>query len=326
MNGSGVEGDKSNEASGTTGDVAPAAPANLTGEAGDQQVSLDWEDNSEPDLAGYDVYRSDAPGGPYAKITSSPLTGSSYIDTTVVNQQTYFYVVSAIDAANNASLFSNEVAVTPTVSQLLQISTWKLDEGSGTIAADSAGDNDGTLINGPVWTTLGKIDGALEFDGSDDRVTVLSAPDLEISGPITLSAWVSADTLSRKGDRIISKSNGSGSNQCDYYLMATSSKIEFAFFDGSLIKTTYSVSLTPGQWHQIVGTYDGTTARLYLNGIEVASTVHTGNIRVSTRSLHLGSWGGADLNQTWDGRLDDLRIYAQALTAEEVLSLFNGDL
>ena len=49
------------------------------------------------------------------------------------------------------------------------VAHWKLDEPSGTIADDSAGPNDGTLLNGPTWAP-GILDGGLEFDGSDDRV------------------------------------------------------------------------------------------------------------------------------------------------------------
>ncbi|GAF94562.1 unnamed protein product, partial [marine sediment metagenome] len=55
-------------------DWAPAAPANLVATPGSEEVTLNWDDNTEPDLAGYNVYRSTDSGGsptPYAKINGS---------------------------------------------------------------------------------------------------------------------------------------------------------------------------------------------------------------------------------------------------------------
>src|SRR5690349_16688012 len=64
---------------------------------------------------------------------------------------------------------------------------WKLDDGTGTVAADSSGQgNNGTLVNGPTWTA-GKVGGALQFDGVNDVVDVPNSPSLNISGGITLA-------------------------------------------------------------------------------------------------------------------------------------------
>ena len=71
------------------------------------------------------------------------------------------------------------------------IAHWKLDEGSGAVAYDSAGTNDGTLINGPTWTT-GIIDGALDFDGVDDYVDVGNDSSLMTTGDLTIIAWIKA--------------------------------------------------------------------------------------------------------------------------------------
>ena len=58
----------SNEASATPVDLVPAAPTGLAATPGDTQVALNWNDNGESDLAGYNVYRSTTQGGPYTKI------------------------------------------------------------------------------------------------------------------------------------------------------------------------------------------------------------------------------------------------------------------
>jgi fibronectin type 3 domain-containing protein len=108
----GNESAGSEEAGATPIDVtAPAAPAGLSAIAGDGAVSLDWHDNGEPDLMSYSVYRSTA-GAPFV-LLSSGLADSAYADTAVVNDTTYAYVVTAIDAAGNESDDSKTAMVTP---------------------------------------------------------------------------------------------------------------------------------------------------------------------------------------------------------------------
>ena len=97
-----------------TDTTPPAAPTGLTATAGDAQASLDWANNSESDLAGYDVYRSTTSGGPYTKVNSAVVTTSAYTDTGLTNGTTYYYVVRAVDTANNESANSNQASATPT--------------------------------------------------------------------------------------------------------------------------------------------------------------------------------------------------------------------
>lgn len=99
------------QVSASPGDPPPAAPTGLAATAGNSQVSLDWADNGEPDLAGYKVKRATSSGGPYSTIASP--TTSSYSDSGLTNGTTYYYVVSAIDAGNNESPNSSQVSATP---------------------------------------------------------------------------------------------------------------------------------------------------------------------------------------------------------------------
>jgi hypothetical protein len=95
--------------------IAPAAPTGLTALAGNGSVSLSWSANTEPDLAGYNVYRSTTSGGPYVKANSVLVTGTSYSDAGLTNGTTYYYTVTAVDTSSNESSKSSEVSATPGV-------------------------------------------------------------------------------------------------------------------------------------------------------------------------------------------------------------------
>jgi hypothetical protein len=91
--------------------IPPATPTGLVAVAGDNSVSLDWDDNSESDLASYGVYRSEIAGGPYTHLQD--VAASDYVDNTASNGTTYYYVVTAIDTSSNESGISSEVSATP---------------------------------------------------------------------------------------------------------------------------------------------------------------------------------------------------------------------
>lgn len=88
--------------------IPPLAPTGLSAAAGDGTVWLNWNDNTEADLAGYNVYRSTTSGSGYAKINGSLVSSSAYEDSSAGNGTTYYYVVTAVDTLSNESDFSNE--------------------------------------------------------------------------------------------------------------------------------------------------------------------------------------------------------------------------
>ena len=99
-------------ANGAPDTTPPASPTGLGATAGDGSVSLDWADNTEPDLASYTVYRSTTSGSGYGVIASG-LAVSAYMDNTAANGTTYYYVVTATDTSSNESANSSEVSATP---------------------------------------------------------------------------------------------------------------------------------------------------------------------------------------------------------------------
>ena len=77
-------------------------------------MTLNWTASTSSNVTGYNVYRATRSGGPYTKLTSAPVAGTSYTDVTVQGGQTYYYVTTAVDSGNNESVYSNQVtAVVP---------------------------------------------------------------------------------------------------------------------------------------------------------------------------------------------------------------------
>src|SRR5205807_9316734 len=92
---------------GRTG-TSNAPPQNPRAGPTAHSATLNW-DASTSALVGYNVYRATQAGGPYTKLNSSPIEPTSYTDSTVQADQTYFYVVTAVDANGVESVFYNEV-------------------------------------------------------------------------------------------------------------------------------------------------------------------------------------------------------------------------
>jgi len=81
------------------------------------------------------------------------------------------------------------------------VGLWHFDEGTGTTAADSSGNNNnGTLVNGPTWTT-GKVGGALSFDGVDDYASLGTSGMPSGSQPFSISVWMKKDPALGSGHR-----------------------------------------------------------------------------------------------------------------------------
>jgi DNA-binding beta-propeller fold protein YncE len=77
-----------------------------------------------------------------------------------------------------------------------------------------------------------------------------------------------------------------------------------------------------GTTYHVVGTYDGTTQRLYINGAQSVSAALTGAITANTNALYIGSWNGS--SEFYRGTADEVAVYSTALTASQVLNHYNA--
>jgi hypothetical protein len=198
------------------------------------------------------------------------------------------------------------------------ISYWRFDEGSGAAAGDSVGGNDGTLINGPQWTT-GIVGEALSFDGVDNRVSISDDSSLRFTSAMTLEAWINTPLTAdmANGGRVFAKSDSSFSR--GYALCVDS--------DGSIIFNTRGIDwsivahsvVTANDWNHIVATYDGSAKKIYVNGVEEASEGTTGSISTSNDDLWIGSPHYSDTTaRMFNGLIDEAAVYNRALTPEKI--------
>jgi C1A family cysteine protease len=194
---------------------------------------------------------------------------------------------------------------------------WKLDDASGTIATDSSGNgHSGTLKGGPTWTT-GMRGGALMLDGKDDYVDCGDLQDLPSGrAPRTVCAWAKTDTIASGWRWIVSYGTG-GQGQAMFLGMNGNSLYGGGYSDDLQLNGFWS----PGIWQHVCLTYDGTTARLYANGQQVASSLKTWNLVLNRVCI------GRQVNDAaefWDGAVDDVRIYRRALPQSDVKAIMDG--
>ena len=317
VNGAGLEGPWSHEASASPINLPPAAPAGLVATAGNGQVTLDWSDNVEGDLAGYRAYRGTTPGGPYGLLTPSPLTASRFADDSVINDITYRYVVTAVDQAGFESPNSGEASATPRAGVPGLEGHWAFDEGAGTTAQDSSGRGlTGTLVNGPIWIT-GMMGGALSFDGVDDAVTTTFIRDL---AAWTVSVWVRSPAAPAATDP-------SGPVQREANFQVNWNHLDAAFRGAVGLRVAghwHAASFGPlsaNTWYHLAGTYDGETLRAYKNGVLVASNAApSGPPDADTHPLAFGR-NARRLTQCFRGSIDDVRLWSRALGPDEIAAL-----
>jgi hypothetical protein len=193
---------------------------------------------------------------------------------------------------------------------------WKFDETSGIIAHDSSGyGNDGTLYDDPQWRG-----GALEFDGDNGYVDCGSDESLNITGEVTVVAWIKLT-----GPALDRKIAGNQDNITGGYKFSVySDMLEFeirtadnmAVLNRSVIGGTI---LEQDVYYQVAGVYSsqGGYIRTYVNGLldrELSTTALLGS---STGTFKIGREPFSDL-YFWLGLMDDLRVYNGALTQDEI--------
>lgn len=191
----------------------------------------------------------------------------------------------------------------------------------GNEAYDRSGQNNHGTINGAV-RTIGKLGQALDFDGSNDIVTVIDDPSLSPAGAITISAWIYPHSISTVNWQMVVGRWADSDNS--YYLgIANDERLHLSLYTPEWDTATGNTTIVPYNWYHIVGTYDGANMVLYLNGANNGGKAQSGNINDSENNLTIGASTKSTSETYFDGIIDEVRIYNRALTAQEIQRLYN---
>lgn len=197
------------------------------------------------------------------------------------------------------------------------VSWWPMDENSGTVIHDQTGGNNGVNHNA-TWQP-GIHESALDFNGTNAWIEIPEKPNLDILEAITLSAWVKTREnrtmkIAQKGDW-----DGYGLGQSKWTGWTTS--ITMADMTNHQLYWEQGIPLL-NQWYFLVMTYDGATMKFYVNGQLKSSVPVTGLLRNNGRPFSIGSDAGEQ--KFCYGMIDEVRLYNNALTQEEIYDLYQN--
>ncbi len=203
------------------------------------------------------------------------------------------------------------------------IGHWAFDEGRGMIARDSSGrNNHGTIMGSAKWTR-GRIGGALEFDGTDDFVSIPNEGNFDITGSLTVTAWIRVNAFTRswqsivtKGDRAWRLQRANNTNSLGW-ACSDLSRHEVGDLYGNR-------AVNDGRWHHVAGVHDGTKTCLFVDGTLDASEETERTISVNDYPVLIGQ-NAQQTGRFFLGLIDDVRIYDRALSADELQALFERD-
>jgi gliding motility-associated-like protein len=212
------------------------------------------------------------------------------------------------------------------------IGLWHFEEENGITVNDSSGNNNtGTLINmNPLADRVdGKFGMGLQFDGDNDYIEAPDSSSLDtITSEITLIIWVKP-FITAKQAMIEKWLYGLGIFERSFvFYIGADGKINFELSaDGTNSNAIWLISentLANNIWSHVAVTSDGTTVKVYINGEQDPNTKNSPpGINPSNANLHIGGWWTEDQwNDPFNGIIDEVKIYNQALSSEEILADF----
>ncbi|MFA5500259.1 MAG: LamG domain-containing protein, partial [Candidatus Omnitrophota bacterium] len=162
----------------------------------------------------------------------------------------------------------------------------------------------------------------MAFDGTNDYVRVADNATLDNTAAITVSAWIKTSVKDNIYRRIVDKASSAGYILCmrgDYSGKAS------LYINGQYASTSSNVA--DGNWHLITGTYDGTTIRMYVDGVAQGTKAYTGTITANAYDLTIGLNQSTNPgNDAFNGSIDEVAIYDRALAQPEIQEMLTTKL
>ncbi|MCE0538792.1 signal peptidase I [Kineosporia rhizophila] len=215
------------------------------------------------------------------------------------------------------------------------VAYWPLDESSGPTAADVAGTTPMSFVGPPTLDLAGAVTGGVKRaiglnSNAQGAATVATGPaSLDIRGPISVMAWVKlpSNVTNQASGRVVSKLMYSGAGGVSYLLALDASTTHMRFlFDltaGTPSRPTAAIPAPADDaWHFYVGTWDGSTVRIFRDGVVggTSPTVTGPGQLVSTATKV--AVGAPSFSESFRGQVDEVAVWNRALTPAEIASLY----
>lgn len=207
---------------------------------------------------------------------------------------------------------------------------WKMDEASGTTTvSDASGNsNTGTSTGTSASTnvTSGKFGNSRSFNGTDQYISATSIQPTNV----TVAAWVNFGSSVTTNHAFIAAQSGEGaSNIGSYFLrkdtsVGESGTFSFFIYNGSGYEPRVTATTIPSAntWYHVVGTFDGSNLKIYVNGVLENTRSRATSISYGTGNFLIGAQGSLTSN-LFSGNIDETRIYNRALSSAEISALYN---
>lgn len=201
------------------------------------------------------------------------------------------------------------------------ISLWRLDETAGTVAANSVSwGTAGTLTNGPVWTDDAQRGRVLQFDGNDDYVSAGKIPALAAQEDFTWAFWARQTRATTENDFKVIVGNRYGGPADNSWVKFTPVQFEYRETAATHLNLGYS-GLAANEWVHHAVVKQGTTLSYYRNG-EIQGTRSIAFSLPGALPFYLG---GDARGERWQGQLDDVALFNEALTPAQLQTVQSGD-
>jgi hypothetical protein len=194
--------------------------------------------------------------------------------------------------------------------------------GSGTTWNDLSGlGNTGTLTGGPNYVASNNV---ILFDGTNDYVSGANSASTDLTTDMTIEIWFKIDgVITSDYVRIFGKGDATNRTYGLWYHVAQGlwlyQRYGGGFPGASVISPSYPVNLQ--QWYHMVGTSNGSSHVLYLNGVSVATGTAATPVFSSAEGYRIG---GATFHTFHNGPIASVRLYNRGLSATEVLQNYNA--
>jgi len=227
-----------------------------------------------------------------------------------------FTLIIALAVLATSVWYTDAAKAQPAVEDGL-VSFWTFDKVDidGDTVKDIVGGNNGEMQGKPKIVE-GKINQALEFDGSSAFVDCGGDDSLNLTEALTIELWMKPNSAGEGGPNAgpICKAIAGGSWNWQLRYNAPGSFMGFQFNAGGSKWISVQENLKAGEWYHITGTYDGSDAMCYLNGVE-KEKISMPAINDSTDPVLIGQDGWVNV---FDGVVDEVRIYDRPLSPNEV--------